>query len=146
MSRPQDVYFDYNTRQQHLRERARAPSRRPRRRWPPSPSAEEETVSLAYEFKPSPPDAGGKEARSRGSLDQQPIILDVEQPASNLRAPPKKERELKQEHSIGSNEGSTSSDSSEPDTPTDTDSEEEDRNRDQRYIFIPKKGVEIPLT
>ncbi|KAL8866777.1 MAG: hypothetical protein Q9174_006091, partial [Haloplaca sp. 1 TL-2023] len=146
MSRPQDVYFDYHTRQQHLRERARAPSRRSRRRWPPSPSAEEEWVSLAYEFRPAPPDAGGREARSRGSLDQQPIILDVEQPSSNLRAPPKKESELKQEHSIGSNEGSTSSDSSEPDTPMDTDSEEEDQNRDQRYVFIPKKGVEIPLT
>ncbi|KAL8670049.1 MAG: hypothetical protein Q9168_005395 [Polycauliona sp. 1 TL-2023] len=150
MSRPQDVYFDYNARQQYLRDRSRAPSRRPKRRWPPLPRAEDEIIALAQEFKPGPPDVGGKEARSRGALDQQPIILDADPHALPPRPPPSSRPSREKEHRQRYNarrEASTSSDeSSGPETPVDSDSEEETRNRDQRYIFIPQEGVEIPLT
>ncbi|KAL8850356.1 MAG: hypothetical protein Q9221_004676 [Calogaya cf. arnoldii] len=150
MSRPQDVYFDYNARQQYLRERSRAPSQRPKRRWPPLPKAEDETISLAHEFKPGPPDAGGREARSRGALDQQPIILDADPQLRPTRPPslPRSSREKETKHRYNSlREASTSSDeSSGPATPVDSDSEDENRNRDRRYVFIPQEGVEIPLT
>ncbi|KAL8893622.1 MAG: hypothetical protein Q9192_005084 [Flavoplaca navasiana] len=150
MSRPQDIYFDYSTRQQHLRDRSRAPSRRPKRRWPPLPKAEDEAIALAQEFKPGPPDAGGREARLRGALDQQPIILDTDPqllPARPSPSPrPSREKEIKHRYS-SRREASTSSDeSSGPETPVDSDSEDESRNRDRRYVFIPQDGVEIPLT
>lgn len=146
MSRLQDTYFDYHARQQHLRERARAPSRRPRKRWPPLPSAEEEVVSLSHELLPGPPDAGGKEARSRGSLDQQPIILDVDVPASKTAPRLTKEREVRRRDSSSSGSSISSDESSGPVTPTDSGSGAERRNRDRRYVFIPQEGVEIPLT
>ncbi|KAL8780640.1 MAG: hypothetical protein Q9213_006376 [Squamulea squamosa] len=150
MSRPQDIYFDYNARQQYLRDQARAPSRRPRKRWPPLPKAEDEVISLAQEFKPGPPDAGGREARSRGALDQQPIILDADPqiPRTKPPPPPSLNIEKGKKHSYSSIRwASTSSgESSEPETPIDLDSEYESKNRDRRYVFIPKEGVEIPLT
>lgn len=55
---------------------------RKRYRWPPSPSVEDEKTSLAREF----PSAGSGqeessgEAKSRGSVDQYPIIEEIEQP------------------------------------------------------------------
>lgn len=146
MSRPQDIYFDYNARQQHLRQQARAPSRRPRRRWPPSPSAEDEAVALTYEFRPGPPDAGGREARSRGSLDQNPIILDVDVPLGKVQRPPAREREVSVQTGVTSGGSTTSEDTSGPETPGDSSSEGEVKNEDRRYVFIPKEGVEIPLT
>ncbi|KAL8640834.1 MAG: hypothetical protein Q9228_002293 [Teloschistes exilis] len=146
MSRPQDIYFDYNARQQHLREQARAPSRRPRRRWPPSPSAEEEAVALAYELRPGPPDAGGREARSRGSLDQNPIIIDVDVPLGKVQRPPAREREVSAQTGGTSGGSTTSEDTSGPETPGDSSSEGDVKNEDRRYVFIPKEGVEIPLT
>ncbi|KAL8905633.1 MAG: hypothetical protein Q9207_002506 [Kuettlingeria erythrocarpa] len=146
MSRPQDVYFDYNARQQNLRERARAPSLRPRKRWPPSPSVEDELASLSHELRPGPPDAGGAEAHSRGSLDQQPLILDVDLPTT--KKDPLVWKEVEARHRTRSaGEGSTSSDeSSGPETPTDSGTGDEKTNRDRRYVFIPQEGVEIPLT
>ncbi|KAL8966912.1 MAG: hypothetical protein Q9197_005720 [Variospora fuerteventurae] len=146
MSRPQDVYFDYNARQQHLRERARAPSRRPRNRWPPLPYAEEELVSLSHELRPDPPDAGGKAARSRGSLDQQPIILQVNLTASESHPQRWKETGFQDRDVSSSDDGTSSDESSGPETPTDPGSGDEKRNRDRRYVFIPQEGVEIPLT
>ncbi|KAL8754305.1 MAG: hypothetical protein Q9199_004449 [Rusavskia elegans] len=149
MSRPQDVYFDYNARQQYLRNRSRAPSPRPKIRWPPLPRVEDEAISLAQEFKPGPPDAGGREARSRGALDQQPIILDADPHLLPTRpSSPRPSREKETKHRYNSlREASTSSDeSSGPETPVDSDSEDESRNRDRRYVFIPQEGVEIPLT
>ncbi|KAL8931140.1 MAG: hypothetical protein Q9208_000244 [Pyrenodesmia sp. 3 TL-2023] len=146
MQRPQDVYFDYNARQQHLRERARAPSRRPRKRWPPLPSAEDEMVSLAREFRPGPPDAGGEEARSRGSLDQQPLILDVDLPSTKNDSQIRKETGVKHRNRSASEDSISSDESSGPETPTDSGSGDERRNQDRRYVFIPQEGVEIPLT
>ncbi|KAL8932563.1 MAG: hypothetical protein Q9216_006783 [Gyalolechia sp. 2 TL-2023] len=146
MSRPPDIYFDYNTTQHHRRERARAPSRRPRRRWPPLPSAEEEVVSLAQELEPASPDVGGKEARSRGALDQQPIILDVVLPVPKTRPLPREVKEAQRQDSDSGDESTSSDESSGPETPTNSSSEDEKRNRDRRYVFIPQEGVEIPLT
>ncbi|KAL8913424.1 MAG: hypothetical protein Q9172_007282 [Xanthocarpia lactea] len=150
MSRPQDVYFDYHARQQYLRDRARAPSQRPKRRWPPLPRAEDEVISLAQELKPGPPDVGGREARSRGSLDQQPIILDTDPQLPTTRASPPSPSSQEKEKKPGPStrrEASTSSDeSSGPETPIDMDSENGSKNRDRRYVFIPQEGVEIPLT
>ncbi|KAL8661302.1 MAG: hypothetical protein Q9202_005727 [Teloschistes flavicans] len=146
MSRPQDIYFDYNARQQHLRRQSRAPSRRPRRHWPPSPSAEEETIALAHEFRPGPPDAGGREARSRGSVDQNPIIIDVEVPLDKVQRRPAREREVSAQTESTSGSSTTSEDTSGPETPGYSSSEGERKNQDRRYVFIPKEGVEIPLT
>lgn len=146
MSRPQEVYFDYNARQQHLRERARAPSRRPRRRWPPLPSAEEEVISLGHELEPGLPDAGGKEAHSRGTLDQQPIILDVDLPVATTTPQPRKKKEIRRRSSSSDQESISSDESSGPETPTNLSSEDGNSNRDRRYIFIPQEGIEIPLT
>ncbi|KAL8949416.1 MAG: hypothetical protein Q9222_004468 [Ikaeria aurantiellina] len=149
MSRPQDVYFDYNARQQHLRERARAPSRRPKRRWPPSPCAEDEVVSLSHEYKPGPPDVGGEQAGSRGSVDQQPLILDVYPQNPSLKQPPGNKRHLEQRVSSTKGDSTSSDDSDEssgPETPADSSSGDENRNHDRRYVFIPQEGVEIPLT
>ncbi|KAL8996049.1 MAG: hypothetical protein Q9169_004361 [Polycauliona sp. 2 TL-2023] len=150
MSRPQDVYFDYNARQQYLRERSRAPSRRPKRRWPPLPRAEDEAIALAQEFRPHPPDVGGREARSRGVLDQQPIILDVDPQPQSARPPPSsrpsREKEIRHRYNTPREVSTSSDESSGPETPIDSDSEDETKNRDRRYVFIPQEGVEIPLT
>ncbi|KAI4193592.1 MAG: hypothetical protein LQ346_003871 [Caloplaca aetnensis] len=146
MSRPQDVYFDYNARQQNLRERARAPSSRPRKRWPPFPSVEDEVVSLSHELRPGPPDAGGAEAHSRGSLDQQPLILDVDLSTTKKDPQVRKEMEGRHRNRSASEESASSDESSGPETPTDTGSGDEKTNRDRRYVFIPQEGVEIPLT
>lgn len=146
MSRPQDVYFDYNARQQHLRDRARVPSRRPKSHWPPLPRAEDEIVSLAQEFRPGPPDVGGREARSRGVLDQQPIILDADPHTLPIFSPPSKDNVTTYQNNSRDEDRTSSDESSGPKTPTDSESEDENKNRDRRYVFIPQEGVEIPLT
>jgi len=59
-----------------------------RSRWPPSPSVEDEKASLAREFPSSAfveDDGGSSEAKSRGSVDQYPIIQEVEQPHNDER-------------------------------------------------------------
>ncbi len=146
MSRPLDAYFDYNARQQTLRERARAPSLRPRKRWPPSPSVEDEVASLSHELRPGSPDVGGAEAHSRGSLDQQPLILDVDLPTTKNDPQVRKEVEARHRNGSASEASASSDESSGPETPTDTGSGDEQTNRDRRYVFIPQEGVEIPLT
>ncbi|KAL8714370.1 MAG: hypothetical protein Q9220_001703 [cf. Caloplaca sp. 1 TL-2023] len=149
MSRPQDVYFDYNARQQYLRTRARAPSRPPKRRWPPSPCAEDELVSLSHEYKPGPPDVGGEQAGSRGSLDQQPLILDVYPLKSSSKHPSETNKNVKRRDSSAKGGPISSDDSDEisgPETPTDSSSDDDICNQDRRYVFIPQEGVEIPLT
>ncbi|KAL8688550.1 MAG: hypothetical protein Q9218_005568, partial [Villophora microphyllina] len=108
--------------------------------------AEEEAIALAHEFRPGPPDVGGREARSRGSLDQQPIILGVDVPLRNVQRPPAKERAASVLTGSTSNGSTTSEDTSGPETPGDSSSGDEGKNQDRRYVFIPKEGVEIPLT
>ncbi|KAL8695874.1 MAG: hypothetical protein Q9224_003102, partial [Gallowayella concinna] len=146
MSRPQDIYFDYNARQQLLRDRARAPSRRPKRRWPPLPRAEDELTALALEYMPGPPDIGGREARSRGALDQQPIIIDADPRSSKIKLSQRNEKHMKHRDSSLAEDPTSSNESSGPETPVDSDSDDENKNWDRRYVFIPQEGVEIPLT
>ena len=149
MSRPQDIYYDYHARQQHLRDRATAPSRQPKKRWPPAPRAEEEITSLSHEYKPALPDISGDEARSRGSIDQQPIIMDVEMPIpSSTSNKQRLKKTIPEFHKINASVDSVTSDeeSSGPETPTDSEGSENGRNQDRRYVFVPKEGIEIPLT
>ncbi|KAF2655516.1 hypothetical protein K491DRAFT_426001 [Lophiostoma macrostomum CBS 122681] len=56
------------------------PSRRPR--WPPSPSVEDEKAALAREVSSagSGNEESSGEAKSRGTVDQYPIIEEIEQP------------------------------------------------------------------
>lgn len=142
MSRPQDIYYDYEARQRYLRQSAITPSRRPRPTWPPQPKAEDEAVSLAREYKPGLPDVGGKEARSRGSLDQQPIILDVYPSSSGSTASVGNRNTDIRVSDHASIKSRSSDDSLGPQTPTDSESS----NQDRRYVFIPQEGIEIPLT
>ncbi|KAL9035317.1 MAG: hypothetical protein Q9214_006639, partial [Letrouitia sp. 1 TL-2023] len=142
MSRPQDIYYDYEARQRYLRQSARAPSRRSRTTWPPPPKAEDEAVSLAHEYKPGLPDIGGREARSRGSLDQQPVILDVCSSSSGSTASVGNRNTEIRFGDRASIKSRSSDDSLGPQTPIDSESS----NQDRRYVFIPQEGIEIPLT
>ncbi|KAF2689575.1 hypothetical protein K458DRAFT_413847 [Lentithecium fluviatile CBS 122367] len=53
-----------------------------RNRWPPSPSVEDEAAALAKEYPPSVGEVeeSSGEAKSRGSVDQYPIIEEIAQP------------------------------------------------------------------
>jgi hypothetical protein len=51
--------------------------RRKKRSWPPAPSVEDERISLAKELRPALCDDGG-EVVMRGTIDQDPIMIDVE--------------------------------------------------------------------
>lgn len=52
----------------------------PRKRWPPAPSVEDEAASLAKEFPSTAGSDDGEGPKSRGSVDQYPIIEEIEQP------------------------------------------------------------------
>jgi hypothetical protein len=56
-----------------------------RARWPPAPSVEDEVDALTKEFAStiSISDLSSGEAKSRGTVDQEPILVEVEQPKSN---------------------------------------------------------------
>ncbi|KAF2447199.1 hypothetical protein P171DRAFT_355947 [Karstenula rhodostoma CBS 690.94] len=57
-----------------------------RDRWPPSPSVEEETAALTREVRSSAASVGEEgEAKTRGTVDQYPIIEDIEPPANDER-------------------------------------------------------------
>ncbi|KAI4137690.1 MAG: hypothetical protein L6R39_007149 [Caloplaca ligustica] len=146
MLRPQYIHSDHNARQQHPRQQARASSRRPRQPGPPRPSVEDEAFSLSHELRPGPPDAGGREACSRGSIDQEPIILDVNPPALKTPLQPARKRGVSHRDGISSESSTSSDESSGPRTPIDLGSGDDKRNRDRRYVFIPHDGAEIPLT
>lgn len=107
---------------------------RPRRSWPPSPRAEDESLALSHEYQPARSDTTSEEAQSRGTLDQQPIILDAKVSSSTDRGILPGE--------VSDSVSDSPSDSSGPRTPIDTFG----WNRDQRYVYIPKEGIEIPLT
>ena len=114
------------------------PLHRPHKSWPPLPKAEDERVSLSREYKPQWTDTSSEEARFPGPVDQLPIIEDV-----NPR--PKRNNSYSPEESDSDSDSiktGSSSESSGPRTPPDSSG----RNEDQRYVFIPKEGIEIPLT
>jgi len=110
------------------------PCHQPRRSWPPPPQAEEESLALSREFQPARSDTSSEEAQSRGTIDQQPIIL-------NVNVSPSVDRTESPEV-LSDSDLDSSSKSSGPSTPIDA----ANRNRDQRYVYIPQEGIEIPLT
>ncbi|KAF2497784.1 hypothetical protein BU16DRAFT_525383 [Lophium mytilinum] len=61
------------------------PVHRTKPRWPPSPSVENEIDALAKEIRGvGLKDESGGETHSRGTVDQEPIMLEVEQPKRDL--------------------------------------------------------------
>ena len=113
----------------------------PRQRWPPSPSVEDEVVSLSREHSPVLPDLVSGEAQERGSLDQMPILLDATPPLS-LR--------VKTDHPHTTGKGDwqslcskSSSESLGPLTPPDSANTD---NQDRRYIWRPEPNIDIPET
>ena len=121
------------------------PALRPRyspgQRWPPSPSVEDEVVSLSREHSPMLPDLIAGEVRERGALDQMPIILDATPP------PP---LSIKTDHfdAVGKSDwrslgSKSSSESIGPLTPPDSAHTD---NLDRRYIWRPEPHIDIPET
>ncbi|MCJ1290221.1 hypothetical protein MMC34_001757 [Xylographa carneopallida] len=112
-----------------------------RQRWPPSPSVEDEVVSLSREHSPVLPDFVSDEAQERGALDQMPIILDAD-PSPQLR--------IKTDHPNTSGKGDwqslgskSSRESIGPLTPPDSANTD---NQDRRYIWRPEPHIDIPKT
>lgn len=140
MSRPYEHYYDphwNDVRPQYSRIiPSTQPLQRPRRSWPPSPKAEDERLSLSREHEPQWSDTRTEEAQSRGTIDQQPIIEDVNPQPRRF----KHDNEDQNDSGSESVKTRSSSESSGPRTPLDS------RNQDQRYVYIPKEGIEIPLT
>ncbi|KAL8827872.1 MAG: hypothetical protein Q9191_002920 [Dirinaria sp. TL-2023a] len=135
MPGPYDCYYEHDVRQQYPQTIPRSqPSHRTRKPWPPSPKAEDERTSLSREHKPVWSDTTYEEAQSRGAIDQQPIIIDVVLPPSGKLA--------QSPDDLSGSDSDTSSESSGPSTPAET----VNHNCDQRYVYIPKEGIEIPLT
>ena len=96
--------------------------------------------SLRREYKPSANDfSTDDEAQSRGSVDQMPIILDTDYSMSmpNYERP-KSARDMDK----SSLKSRSSNDSLGPATPHDSFAS----NSDRRYVYIPEKGIEIPLS
>ncbi|PNS16890.1 Spindle pole body protein pcp1 [Sphaceloma murrayae] len=58
---------------------------RPRRKWPPQPSVEEETSALRKEHR-SRPAFSKEEVPSRGSIDQDPLLVQVQFPKETSRS------------------------------------------------------------
>lgn len=121
---------------------------RPRRRWPPPPSVEEEVAALAREFNPGKnPRLTEKEsdgAVMRGTIDQLPIILEVASLASDSHS--LGQTGQRQMDHIGNDWSSvktkSSSESLGPRTPLDA----VDTNQDLRYIYLPQEGIELPIS
>lgn len=128
----------YNTHYHHDHDQRRQYHRIPRPKWPPNPLVEDETTSLSHEYQPGRPDVWRNEAQCRGSLDQLPLIIDSDCHSARPPVPVLVERRGKDE------EYRRSSCSSESSTPLTPDSDE--NNHDRRYVYIPEKGIEIPLT
>lgn len=103
---------------------------RPSRRWPPAPVVEDEAISLSKEYRPSLSDRSTEEARCRGEIDQQPMIIAVHVTPSISTI------------DGTSPKSNSSSEFSSPRTPLD----DEGINIDRRYVYIPEKGIEIPST
>ena len=96
--------------------------------------------SLRREYQPSADEfSTDDEAQSRGSVDQMPIILDTDYSMSMPNYD-----NLTGSHDVdkSSLKSRSSSDSLGPVTPHDSFT----GNPDRRYVYIPEKGVEIPLS
>ena len=137
--RGRDAPYEYESHYQKSRITSTQPiERRSRTSWPPYPRVEDETTSLSHEYQPPPPDTEASEASARGEIDQQPIILEVNPPTSSVPAKSQLETRGNDSRSLKS---TSSCESLGPHTP-----ESIDENQDRRYVYIPEKGIEIPLT
>ncbi|MCJ1485576.1 hypothetical protein MMC06_005751 [Schaereria dolodes] len=115
------------------------PRPRSRQRWPPPPSVEDEEISLSHEHPPMRRDVPNDLVEMRGTIDQNPIILEVEKTPWSLRG----DRPPENSDGDGTSLNSESSDESvQPRTPTGP----TNLNPDRRYVYIPQEGIEIPIT
>ncbi|KAI4151889.1 MAG: hypothetical protein LQ340_003230 [Diploschistes diacapsis] len=99
--------------------------RPPKIPWPPSPSVEDEVTSLSREHSPSLPELDPSEAKVRGSVDQQPVLMEVGKEegvraAESQPAKPGKKKGVRFH-------GDSSDESSGPPTPTEASPEHHDR-------------------
>lgn len=124
--------------QKSLRRQSPPVVHRPKQTWPPNPTVEDELTSLSHEYDPQLADAGEMEVPHRGDIDQEKIMLAVNQFSPEFSA---STRKTSQGYLINSSWSSFSNESSIFLTPG-----SEDRNRDRRYVYLPEKGIEIPLT
>ncbi|MCJ1340808.1 hypothetical protein MMC09_006104 [Bachmanniomyces sp. S44760] len=109
-----------------------------KQRWPPRPQVEEEEISLSKEHKAFHLLKHGSDVPLRGTIDQQPILLEADGsiPVDTRRS---KEQSDQDHTSLRSR---SSSESLGPQTPP----ESVNLNQDRRYVYIPQEGIEIPLT
>lgn len=139
MSSDPNVPYEYDSRQWNARSPPIPPIERPSgRSWPPFPRVEDEVTSLSHELQPPPFDTEISEVLFRGETDQQPVILEVNERASAVSPKSQTGKSGDESRSVKSR---SSSESLGPHTP---DTVEE--NEDRRYVYIPEKGIEIPLT
>lgn len=143
VSQPRTPYYDQprNGRSNTMPMPAPQPRYPSRQRWPPSPSVEDELLSLSREHSPAISDLVGAEAQARGAVDQQPIILDAN-PQSPLRVTTDGTNQ-NGKSAWESLDSKSSSESLGPLTPPDSAHTD---NTDRRYIWRPEPNIDIPET
>ena len=97
--------------------------------WPPSPTVEDEAESLSKEHATALPGLVGDEVEIRGSIDQQPIIVEADRQGSTKLTKTTKQRET------SSSRSSSSYESLGPSTPT-------DQSTERRFVFRPHHSSE----
>ncbi len=119
-----------------------------KRRWPPSPSVEDELVTLAKEIHLGELSNHSKtvdnEAVVRGTIDQQPILLEVSLPTSGASST-SQSAQLHIENDINDSSSlktKSSNDSLGPQTPVDGNGQ----NYDRRYVYLSEKDIGIPVS
>ncbi|KAI9728045.1 MAG: hypothetical protein M1834_007859 [Cirrosporium novae-zelandiae] len=109
--------------------------------WPPKPTVEDEVDALSHEVIKTPKYAvsdSGDDVQSRGSIDQTPIILDVDPPITT----PSATDTSSQFSSTPSLRTESSSETLEPKTPAD----ESNDSQDLRYVWKPEPNIGIPIS
>ena len=101
------------------------------RKWPPSPTVEDEEASLSREQSPMLPDLVDSRPQAKGVIDQLPILVEIEKEHKNDRQ--KAKSRAGRYHTSGI---SSSEDSPGPDTPLDSSASE---SNDTRYRGQPEK-------
>lgn len=144
MTRSRNPYYQEPPRE-HRSNGLTMPAPQPRyrsrtRRWPPPPSVEDEVVSLSREHSPALPDLIGGEAKARGAVDQEPLILEANpQPAK----PALKTHKRASEDDWRSLRSKSSAESFGPPTPPESVASD---NQDRRFVWRPEPGIDIPAS
>ncbi|MCJ1375655.1 hypothetical protein MMC20_006892 [Loxospora ochrophaea] len=144
MSHPERFYYDHLNpapRSKNLPISGARSRSRSKQRWPPRPLVEDEAISLSHEHALVPKAVDLGEVQSRGTVDQQPIILDA-YPRLLHRTTGSRTESSESDTDETSLKSRSSSESLGPQTPPET----INSNPDRRYVYIPQKGIEIPLT